>query len=280
MADNHVPVDFVSSHGYADDTVANLFHTSEEISTDDRVCRAIGKVKDQIRASATPKLPLFWTEWNVQGERGSRDTLFVGPGLANTVRECDGLADMMSFWTFSDVFEEGGPIPQPFEGEFGLRASGGINKPSFYDFALLHQLGEQRIASSSKNVIATKRADGWLVIAAWNIVDPSAAPELPDGPHGATNEKAGTEGPTRMIELEVTGLAADAAVGISRVDATHGNVLPGYYAMGAPQNPTPAQVTQLNRETALPAPEVTHLKSGHLTLTLTPNTLVLVTVRP
>lgn len=280
MADNHVPVDFVSSHGYADDTVANLFHTNEEISMDDRVCRAIGKVKDQIRASATPKLPLFWTEWNVQGERGSRDTLFVGPGLANTVRECDGLADMMSFWTFSDVFEEGGPIPQPFEGEFGLRASGGINKPSFYDFALLHQLGEQRIASSSKNVIATKRADGSLVIAAWNIVDPSAVPELPDGPHGATNEKAGTEGPTRMIELEVSGLAADAAAGISRVDATHGNVLPGYYAMGAPQNPTPAQVTQLNRETALPAPEVTHLKSGHLTLTLTPNTLVLVTVRP
>ena len=279
MADNHVPVDFVSSHGYADDTVANLFHTNEEISMDDRVCRAIGKVKDQIRASTMPQLPLFWTEWNVQGERNSRDTLFVGPGLANTVRECDGLAEMMSFWTFSDVFEEGGPIPQPFEGEFGLRASGGINKPSFYDFALLHQLGDRRIASSSKNVIATKRADGSLVIAAWNIVDPSSVPQLPDGPHGATNAKAGTEGPTRTLELDVTGVVADAAVSISRVDDTHGNVLPRYYAMGAPQNPTPAQVAQLNRETALPAPEETHLKAGHLTLRLTPNALVLVTVR-
>ena len=90
----------------------------------------------------------------------SRDTTFVGPALANTIRECDGLVDMMSFWTFSDVFEEGGPIPKPFIGEFGLRAKGGINKPSYYSFGLLHQLGSLRIANGSKNIIATKTADG------------------------------------------------------------------------------------------------------------------------
>ncbi len=279
-ADNHVPVDFVSTHGYADDSVKDMLNSKEEIPMDDRVCRAVAKVKGEIRASAMPTLPLFWTEWNVQGERNSRDTLFVGPGLANTIRECDGLAEMMSFWTFSDVFEEGGPIPQPFEGEFGLRAAGGINKPSFYDFALLHQLGELRIASASKNVIVTRKADGSLAIVAWNIVDPGSVPELPDGPHSATNAKAGTEGPSRTLELDVTGVAADAAVSISRVDATHGNVLPRYYAMSAPQNPTPAQVAKLNSETALPAPEQTHLKAGHLTLRLTPNALVLVMVAP
>src|SRR5579862_2154025 len=155
-ADNHVPVDFVSSHGYADDTVENLFGTNEDISMDDRVCRAIAKVRKQIQESAMPKLPLFWTEWNVQGENESRDTAFVGTGLANTIRECDGVVDMMSFWTFSDVFEEGGPIAKPFEGEFGLRAKGGINKPSYYDFALLHQLGEERIANAAANVLVTR----------------------------------------------------------------------------------------------------------------------------
>ena len=30
--------------------------------------------------------------------------VFVGPALANTVRQCDGMVDMLSFWTFSDVF--------------------------------------------------------------------------------------------------------------------------------------------------------------------------------
>ena len=91
-------------------------------------------------SSAFPQLPLLWTEWNVPGHDELRDTSYVGPSLANTIRECDGLVDMMSFWVFSDVFEEGGPIPRPFEGHFGLRAKGGINKPSFYEFGLLHQL--------------------------------------------------------------------------------------------------------------------------------------------
>lgn len=257
-----------------------MLNSTEEIPMDDRVCRAVAKVRGEIRASATPNLPLFWTEWNVQGERNSRDTLFVGPGLANTIRECDGLADMMSFWTFSDVFEEGGPIPQPFQGEFGLRAASGINKPSFYAFALLHQLGDRRIASDSKNVLITKRADGTLAIAAWNIVDPGSVPQLPDGPHGATNEKAGQSGPTRTIDLDLTGVPPSANVTITRVDASHGNVLPQYYALGAPQYPTPAQVTQLNQETAPGAPEPTHLTNGHLQLTLTPNALVLVTITP
>jgi xylan 1,4-beta-xylosidase len=259
-AANHVPVDFVSSHGYADDTVQNLFGTDEEIPMDDRVCRAIAKVRGQIKASSMPNLPLFWTEWNVQGMNESRDTTFVGPALANTVRECDGDVDMMSFWTFSDVFEEGGPIAKPFEGAFGLRAKGGINKPSYYGFALLHQLGDQRLANPAKNVIVTRSATGGLVIAAWNLVDPDQHSN------------------TQKMELDFHDVQANASVTLQRVDSKHGNVLPWYAAMGKPLDPTPAQVEQLNSETALPAPERAHLTGGKLELELEPNTLVLVKV--
>ena len=35
----------------------------------------------------------FWSEWNVQGMMDARDTIFVGPALANTVRQCDGLVN-------------------------------------------------------------------------------------------------------------------------------------------------------------------------------------------
>jgi xylan 1,4-beta-xylosidase len=259
-AANHVPVDFVSSHGYADDTVQNLFHTGEDIPMDDRVCRAIEKIQGQIKASSTPNLPLFWTEWNVQGMEESRDTTFVGPAVANTVRQCDGNVTMMSFWTFSDVFEEGGPIPKPFEGEFGLRAKGGINKPSYYGFALLHQLGDLRLANPSKNAIVTTNPTGGLAIAAWNLVDP------------------GQRGATQTMELTFQGVPAEANVTLQRVDSEHGNVLPRYAAMGKPLDPTPAQVEQLNRETALPSPQPTHLTKGKLELRLEPNALVLVTV--
>ena len=261
-AANHVPVDFVSTHGYADDTVENLFGTNEDIPMDERVCRAVAKVRNEIRSSANPQLPLFWTEWNVQGMDESRDTIFVGPALANTVRQCDGMVDMLSFWTFSDVFEEGGVIPKPFEGHFGLRAKGGINKPSYYGYALLHELGNQRLPNPSKNVIVTKNPDGSLVIAAWNLVDP--------GEHGAT----------RAMELDFRGISPDAHVTVQRVNSDHSNVLRNYATMGKPLDPTPAQVDELNQETSLAPPEQLSVQNDVLRLTLTPNALFLVKVAP
>ena len=259
-SENHVPVDFVSTHGYADDTVQNLFGTNEDIPMDDRVCRAIAKVHRQIQDSAMPKLPLFWTEWNVQGMNESRDTAFVGTGLSNTIRECDGLVDMMSFWTFSDVFEEGGPIPKPFEGQFGLRAKGGINKPGYYAFALLHQLGDQRLANPSKNVIVTRSSDGSLIIAAWNIVDPDQPPAQ------------------KEMTLVFRGVRPDASVSIVRVDEDHSNTLKAYAAIGKPLDPTEAQVEQMNRETALESPEQQKLENGKLPLHLGSNALLLIKV--
>ncbi len=80
ISDQHVPVDFVSTHGYADDTVENLFGTDEDVSMDDRMGRAVAKVRGEIKSSATPDLPLLWTEWNVQGMNESRDTIFVRSG--------------------------------------------------------------------------------------------------------------------------------------------------------------------------------------------------------
>ena len=259
---NHVPVDFVSTHAYADDTVDDLFGTNEEIPMDDRVCRAVKKVHDEIKSSAAPSLPLFLTEWNVQGNLGSRDTTFVGAALANTVRECDGMADMMSFWTFSDVFEEGGPIPKPFVGGFGLRAKGGINKPSYYAYGLLHELGSERLSNSSHDVIVTRNERGGLAIAAWNLVDP--------GEHGAD----------KTISLVFRHVPPNAHVSIQRVDEEHGSVLKPFTAMGEPLDPTPDQVARLNRETALPPAESGSLTAGRLNLRLTPDSLVLINVQP
>lgn len=260
MAEKHSPVDFVSTHSYADDTVQNLFGTNEAIPEDDRVCRAIAKVRRQIQTSPMPSLPLFWTEWNVPGKMEARDTIYVGPALANTIRECDGMVDMMSFWTFSDVFEEGGPIPRPFVGMFGLRAKGGINKPSYYAYSLLHQLGTERLPNSSNNVIVTKVASGDLAIVAWNLVDP------------------GERGASRGMTLVFDGLPPSVRVTAQRVDSDHGNVLKAYAAMGSPLDPTPAQVAQLNRETALPAQEPMALRDNKLDVQLSPNTLVLIVI--
>ncbi len=275
---NNIPLDFISSHGYADDTIENLFPDDPSVPRDtpmdDRVCLAVRKVRKQMQTGGYGTLPLFWTEWNVQGQSDSRDTTFVGPGLADTIRQCDGAVQSMSFWTFSDVFEEGGPIAHPFSGQFGLRAAFGINKPSFYDFALLHQLGTQRLANPSSDVIVTKDKDGSLILAAWHIVDPA-----PDSVSHGTPD-ATPQVPPKTITLHFHGLPANARVTLQRVDNTHGNVLPVYAALGSPGYPTPAQVLEMNTKTALPASGITALRAGTLTLHLEGNALAIVRIQP
>jgi xylan 1,4-beta-xylosidase len=262
VAAHHVPIDFISTHVYADDATIGLFGNDRPVPYDDRVCLAVEGMRRQIASSPLPHLPLYITEWSVMGADNARDTPYVGPAVADTIRECDGSVQMMSFWTFSDVFEEDGPSDGPFTGGFGLRAYGGINKPSYYDFALLHQLGNERIENPSRDAIVTRTADGGLAIALWNLVDPDV------------------KGETKTIRLEIRAVPADAPVAIERVDDQHGNALPVYRSMGSPQYPTPAQVTRLNAASALPPPQVEHLRQGELTLTLEPDALLIVKVAP
>jgi xylan 1,4-beta-xylosidase len=257
-----MPVDFVSTHGYADDTVVNLFHTHEAIPMDQRVCRAIRKVHDQIASSSRPGLPLMWTEWNVPsfGPLKARDTIYVGAALADDVRQCGGLVDTMSYWTFDDVFEESGPVKEPFYGGFGLIAAGGIKKPSYYAYSLLHQHGSERISNDAPNAIVTRRDDGALVIALWNLVD------------------SNHQGAVERMRLDVHGLSVNSPVFVQSLDEHHGNTLASYERMGKPRYPTQAQIQQLNAGSRLSTPEKRSLSNGSLVITLTPNALVLLEI--
>jgi xylan 1,4-beta-xylosidase len=260
-AANHVPVDFVSSHVYGNDQAKDVFGTDENIPRDKMVCRAVKKVHDQIAASSMPNLPLIWSEFNASyfNEPAVTDTSYMGPWLADTIRQCDGLVDVMSYWTFSDVFEEQGVVQTPFYGGFGLLAEDGIPKPAFYAFKLLHHLGEQRIAVSSDSALLTKKKDGSLVIAIWNY----APPEKVDA--------------AKTITLRFQGHYRHAIV--STVDPDHGDVHSIYEKMGSPRYLSDAQIRQLKQAAELPAAAERNLKGGELTLTLPSYGLAVVEVR-
>ena len=40
----------------------------------------------------------------------------------------------MSYWTYSDLFEEPGPPTAPFQGGFGLLNPQGIRKPAYFAY--------------------------------------------------------------------------------------------------------------------------------------------------
>jgi len=262
-AENKVPVDFVSSHVYGNDRSEDVFGTHEQIPRDRMVCRAISKVHEQIKSSAMPNLPLIWSEFNASyaNEPDVTDTTYMGPWLADTIRQCDGLVDEMSYWTFSDVFEEQGVVKQPFYGGFGLLAEDGIPKPSFNAFLLLHRLGEQRLAASAEDVLVTRRKDGTLVVAVWNLADP------------------GTKGPAKDVELKFEH-ARVSSVQVTLLDQDNGDVHKAYEAMGSPRYPTRDQVEKLRTAARLSPPEKQEVKNASLTLKIPSQGLVLLEVPP
>jgi xylan 1,4-beta-xylosidase len=141
-----------------------------------------------------------------------------------------------------------------------LISMGGIRKPSYADFALLHRLGEERIPQDSSDVLVTRRRDGTLAIAAWNLVD---------------LDKVGS---ARTIELEIRSANPDSRVRISRVDETHANSLAAYKAMGSPRYPTPQQVELLNRAAEIPPAENARLSNGVIRIELPVNGLALIEI--
>jgi hypothetical protein len=66
------------------------------------------------------------------------------PFIVAAIALMDGLVDMSSYWVFSDVFEEGGVLPGPYHGGFGLMNIYGIPKPAYRAFELLHGAGATR----------------------------------------------------------------------------------------------------------------------------------------
>src|SRR6185437_6607460 len=148
---NNIPVDFVSTHVYGNDTAKNVLGTDENVPRHRMVCRAVKMVHNEIAASPWPKIPLIMSEYNASyaNEPNVTDTVYMGPWLATTIDQCDGLTQSMSYWSFSDVFEEQGIVRTPFYGGFGLIAEDNIPKPALNAFAMLHQLGDQRIKADS-----------------------------------------------------------------------------------------------------------------------------------
>jgi xylan 1,4-beta-xylosidase len=261
-AANKVPVDFVSTHVYGDDPVENVFGSKQPVPRDELVCRAVSKVSRQIKSSAMPDLPLIYSEYNATYTTSPEitDSTFMGPWLADTIRQCDGLTKMMSYWTFSDVFEEQGVVKTPFYGGYGVMAIDNIPKPAFNAFKLLHLLGDQRIALDSDSALVTRKSDGTLVLAVWNYAPP------------------GEDHAPRTVLLRFKNVRARQAA-ISRVDRDHGDVLAAYRKMGSPRYPTQTQVEELRKAAELPSPEVRPLKNGELELTLPPHGLAVVEVK-
>jgi xylan 1,4-beta-xylosidase len=260
-----LPIDFVSTHVYGNDKAEDVFGTHEAIPRRDMVARAVRKVYEEVKHSSRPDLPIHWTEYNASyfNEVNVTDSPFMGPWLANTIRLCDGLVSTMSYWTFSDVFEEQGVVKTPFYGGFGLIAEGNIPKASFNAFRLLHMLGNERIPLDSDSTLVTRRADGSTAIAVWNYAEPEEA------------------GQPRDFAITLTGFTGVSGLRITTIDASHGSALSLWESMGRPAFPSREEQQKLRQAAELPsATERTVSPGGQVNLRLQPKSLALIELTP
>lgn len=252
-ATNHVPLDFISAHPYPTDFPLEDLATSETV----RVKREVEATRNDLRSlrkivetSPFPHAEIHCTEWNSSPSPSdfAHDCLPAAAFVVKANLDSFGLVDSLSYWTFTDVFEEHGAGDTIFHGGFGLINYQGIVKPTFHAYQFLNALGDESLARTDGAVITRHNDTGKLTALAY-LYPSEVTMSLPMARTLATAEAMLTNGYPEELKVSLTGLPPRAAIEVETLDKTHGNAVAAWEAMGEPEPPT-REETQALRQTA------------------------------
>jgi xylan 1,4-beta-xylosidase len=245
-----VPLDFLSTHLYPTDMAygsnGEARHILRYVDATRDDLETLKKIIDE---GPFPSAELHITEWSTSpSSRDSmHDTLFAATYITRAFLRCASLADSIAYWTFTDVFEEGGAGIGPFHGGFGLVNEQGIHKPTFHALKMLSGLGDRLLVSTPHGVVTRHSLTGALAAVFFNYPDSMGTrPVGSESSYEATRALA-AQGPSRRIHHTVEGLAPGAVFRVETLDWDHGNVAEAWYRMGAPLNLSPARTAALRR---------------------------------
>jgi xylan 1,4-beta-xylosidase len=249
-AERQLPVAFVTTHtygvegGFLDEKGQSDTKLS---SSPDAIVGDIRRVRAQIEASAMPGLPLYFTEWSTSYTPRDpvHDSYHSAPYILTKLKESSGLLQGMSYWTFSDLFEEPGPPSAPFQGGFGLLNPQGIRKPAYFAYKYLHQLGERVIDTHDPQSTATGEAGevgAAVKVLAWHYAPP--AQPVSDRPYFTKVHPVSELAP---LAIEFAHLPPGSYLArIQRTGFERNDAYTAYLKLGAPPQLTPAQVDELH----------------------------------
>ncbi|MDV6332936.1 GH39 family glycosyl hydrolase [Asticcacaulis sp. 201] len=282
----HTPIDFITTHTYGVD----YGYLDEEGKMDlqlskkpDAIIADVKKVRGEIEASQAPGLPLFFSEWSTSYNPRdlSHDSYVAAPYIADKLKQTQGIAQGMSYWTYSDLFEEPGPPGNTFHGGFGLMTKDGVRKPSWFAYKYLNALkGNEVPTNDSQTWVAY---DGKTMNAVvWDF-------QLPDQ-GGSSNKtffsKLVPNKPSKPAHLNLSGLKpGDYALSVYRTGYKVNDAYSAYIDMGSPANVSAAQLKQLQTLTK-DVPERTRVirvgKTGatEIEFPMNSNDIVLVSLTP
>jgi xylan 1,4-beta-xylosidase len=279
-------VDFVTTHTYGVDGgfLDEDGKSDTKLSTSpDAVVGDVRHVREQISHSPFPNLPLYFSEWSTSyTPRDSvHDSYISVPFILSKLKACQGKAQGMSYWTYTDLFEEPGPPTAPFQGGFGLLNPDGIRKPAFFAYKYLHALQGASIPSRDPQAMLTTK-DGNFTAVIWDFEPPDQ--KVSDRPFYTKVVLAHAAPP---VQLEVTHLTPRTSyhLVIHRTGYHANDAYTAYLEMGSPKSLSLAQIAQLN-ELTRDQPETDRIvQSGPdgsvaITLPMRSNDVVLVKLEP
>ena len=243
-AENRVALDFISTHDYGvkgigfDEGGQQL----QLITDPDAIIGGVRSVRTQISNSPMPTLPLHYTEWSTSYSPRDpvHDSYISAPYILSKLKGTEGYADSMSYWTFTDIFEENGPVPSPFHGGFGLVSFQGLRKPAFYAYQFLNRLGDVEIASSDSDSWACRGAGGAQLLF-WNYTPPLTKES--DQQFFRRDQPAKDIGPVQVVVKSLP--PGSYQMNIYRAGYQVNDVYTAYLKLGSPSNLSREQVRTL-----------------------------------
>jgi xylan 1,4-beta-xylosidase len=246
---NHLPVDFVSTHPYPQD-----FAIDEQGSqTRQHLRRSIDSTRDDLRTlrqmidhSAYPKTEIQLTEWNSSPSPNdhAHDSLAAAAFIVKTNLESTGLVDSLSYWTFTDVFEESRRTDETFHGGFGLINYQQIPKAAFHGYRMLNALGDTTLAQTV-GAIVTRNSHTRRIAALVYNYPPEVKVSLPVARTLQEADNLDATGSPRKLKLRIEHLPRNARFEIETLDRGHGNAIYAWEQAGSPEPPTREQTKTL-----------------------------------
>jgi xylan 1,4-beta-xylosidase len=264
-------VDFVTTHTYGVDHgfLDEKGEADLKLSANpDAIVGDVRRVREQIAASAFPNLPLYFTEWSTSyNPRDSvHDSYISAAYILEKLKRTQGMVQGMSYWTYTDLFEEPGPPSAAFHGGFGLMTRDGVRKPAWFAHKYLNALRGRALACDDPKVFAAAdEASVTAVVFDWTHLDQPVSNRSFFTRIHAPPEAA-------PAQLRLTGLKPGAwRLAVRRTGFRHNDAYSAWIDMGSPKDLTPAQLQQL-QDLTVDKPEEERTvrvgKSGALSLDL------------
>ncbi len=252
-AEQKAPLDFISTHSYA--TMSGYLDEHGNAGTvfapeRDAITSGVRRVRDKIVHSPFPQAELHYTEWSSSYTPADpiHDSYHSAAFILDKMRNIGRAADSMSYWTFTDIFEESGPRTTPFHGGFGLMNYQDLRKPAYFAYKFLHQLGDRELACSDPAAFVCRRADGSLQALFWDFTITHPGPSVINQEFYRADQPARALPP---VELRLSGLRpGNYRLLATRVGYRSNDVQSAWRDLGAPAQLTREQVRWLQQASA------------------------------